>query len=61
VTEFLYMGGYGFYVWSSYLLVVIMFGYHYFSPVLTYRRQVKELLADLDPEHIQEFSRRQTP
>ncbi len=58
MTEFFYMGGYGFYVWSSYLLVAVLFSYHYFSPILTYRKRVNALLAELDQEHIEISSKR---
>ncbi len=43
MTEFFHMGGYAFYVWTSYAAVLVLFLWHFFSPL----RRVKELLREL--------------
>lgn len=40
------MGGYAFYVWSSYLVTGLVLGYLFFSPITRHR----QLLQDLDTE-----------
>jgi len=43
MTDFFYMGGYAFFVWSSYLIVSVLFSYFYFSPVIKHRAIRKQL------------------
>jgi heme exporter protein D len=49
VAEFFSMGGYAFYVWTSYLVVLVLFVWHFFAPVSRLRRLMRELsLANSD-------------
>lgn len=43
MTEFLHMGGYAFYVWTSYAVVLVLFVWLFFSPL----RRLGELLRQL--------------
>ena len=47
MAEFLYMGGYGFYIWMSYGVVVVVLVYHYFSPLRKRKKLLEELAAEL--------------
>lgn len=47
MAEFFAMGGYAFYVWTSYLLVVAVFGYLYVAPILKHRSQRRALRTDI--------------
>ena len=53
VTEFLYMGGYAFYVWSSFLLSLIVMAAHLIQP---WRRE-KRILRELRNRQIREANR----
>jgi len=48
MAEFFAMGGYAFFVWSSYALVVTVFGYLYVDPILKHRNQRRALRKDSD-------------
>ncbi|MFA6698619.1 MAG: heme exporter protein CcmD [Thiomicrospira sp.] len=39
MNEFLLMGGYGVYVWSSFLFCALVGGYQWLKPLVEYRRQ----------------------
>ena len=43
VNEFFHMGGYAFYVWSSYGLVALVMAWVFISPILTKKSIIKEL------------------
>ncbi len=43
MAEFLHMGGYAFYVWTSYLLVLVLLLWHYFSPLVQTRILIRML------------------
>ena len=43
MTEFLSMGGYGFYVWTSYLVVGFLLGFNYFLPSTRRRKIIRTL------------------
>ena len=47
MAEFLSMGGYGFYIWLSYGVVVAVLVYHYFSPLRKRKKLLEELAAEL--------------
>ena len=53
VTEFLHMGGYAFYVWSSFLLSLIVMAAHLIQP---WRRE-KRILRELRNRQIREANR----
>ncbi len=40
------MGGYGFYVWCSYGVVVAVLLYHYFFPLVKRKKLLKELSGE---------------
>lgn len=46
MAEFFEMGGYAFFVWTSYLVVLVLFLYQYFSAIAQHRK----LLSHLDQE-----------
>jgi len=43
VSEFFHMGGYAFYVWSSYGLVAVLLIWTFFSPIFSKKSIIKEL------------------
>ncbi|HET9032372.1 MAG TPA: heme exporter protein CcmD [Dokdonella sp.] len=47
MTDFLAMGGYGAYVWSSYAIFVIALLIDFLSPRLRYRRVIADLRGRL--------------
>ena len=53
VTEFLYMGGYAFYVWSSFLLSLVVMVAHLIQP---WRRE-KRILREIRNRQIREANR----
>ena len=48
MAEFFQMGGYAFYVWSSYLIVLVLFIYQYFSPIFQHRKLFSELDQEIE-------------
>jgi len=42
-SEFFHMGGYAFFVWSSYGLTAVLLLWTFFSPILAYKNIIKEL------------------
>ena len=48
--EFLSMGGYGWYVWGSYAVVLVVVGWQYCAPNWQRRRLLRELRAQLDSD-----------
>ncbi|MGI9319715.1 MAG: heme exporter protein CcmD [bacterium] len=46
MADFFHMGGYGFFVWTSYTVVATLFVFQYFSS----RAQHKKLFNQLDQE-----------
>ena len=43
VSDFFHMGGYAFYVWSSYGLALVVLGWVMISPVFSKKAIIKEL------------------
>lgn len=43
LAEFLYMGGYAFYVWTAYAVAVIVLLANFLNPLLRERRMKREL------------------
>jgi heme exporter protein CcmD len=43
MAEFFEMGGYAFFVWTSYLVVLILFLYQYFSSIVQHRKLFSKL------------------
>lgn len=50
LTEFLHMGGYAFYVWTSYGLAAVILIANLLIPMLSARRQRRELIGKLRRE-----------
>ena len=48
MAEFFQMGGYAFYVWTSYLIVLVLFVYQYFSPIIHHRKLISELDHEIE-------------
>ena len=48
INEFLNMGGYGFYIWSSFLIVTIFCFTIYYKTKKTLKKYEKELARELD-------------
>lgn len=46
MAEFLAMGGYAFYVWTSYLMVAAVFAGLLLAPVIAHNALLKELKSD---------------
>ncbi len=44
MTEFFNMGGYGFFIWTSYATVGLLLTYHYFAPMLRHKTILKSLI-----------------
>lgn len=42
-SEFFHMGGYAFYVWSSYALALVVLGWIFISPMLSKKKRLTEL------------------
>lgn len=42
MTEFFNMGGYGFYVWSSFAITAVVLAINVIQPVLQHRRALRE-------------------
>jgi len=42
-SEFFHMGGYAFFVWSSYGLTALLLLWTFFSPMFSYKNIIKEL------------------
>ncbi|NKB77588.1 MAG: heme exporter protein CcmD [Gammaproteobacteria bacterium] len=43
MSEFFHMGGHGFYIWTSYTLVLIVFVYNYVSPIIKRKRLIQQI------------------
>ncbi|MGI9301975.1 MAG: heme exporter protein CcmD [Gammaproteobacteria bacterium] len=50
MSEFLHMGGYAFYVWTSYGLALIILLFNLVSPVVQRRRLLHEMARNLKRE-----------
>jgi len=50
LTEFLHMGGYAFYVWTSYGLAAVVLIANLLVPLLNARRQRRDLVGKLRRE-----------
>ncbi len=50
LTEFLHMGGYAFYVWTSYGLAAVILIANLLVPMMSARRQRRELIGKLRRE-----------
>lgn len=42
-SEFFHMGGYAFFVWSSYGIATVLLGWMFISPIFKRRQIIKEL------------------
>ena len=51
MADFFHMGGYAFYVWSSYGVVAAVLVYHYLSPLLRRKKLLEELATELPAPH----------
>ena len=49
MAEFFQMGGYAFYVWTSYLIVLVLLVYQYFSSIFQHRKLFSELDQQIEP------------
>jgi heme exporter protein D len=52
MSEFLHMGGYGVYVWSSFLFCALLVIYQWLKPVVQYRQQVARLRREWREERL---------
>lgn len=43
ISEFLHMGGYAFYVWTSYGLALVVLGLTFIKPMLNRKNLIREL------------------
>ena len=48
INEFLQMGGYGFYVWTSFLVVFIFCSFLYYRTKKTLKKYEKEFVKELE-------------
>ena len=48
ITEFLKMGGYGFYVWSSFLIVITSCAFLFYKTRKTLKKYEKEFAKELE-------------
>ncbi len=48
INEFLNMGGYGFYIWTSFLIVSILCFFLYYKTKKTLKKYEKELAQELE-------------
>jgi len=58
MNEILAMGGYGFYVWTSYIVFLVGLIGIIVGPLLRHRRLRRQLLATATQKHAQETSAR---
>lgn len=56
VSEFLQMGGYGLYVWTSYGITLIVLGYNIINPMVMNRRFMKLQKQNLRREQAREIA-----
>ncbi|NKB61100.1 MAG: heme exporter protein CcmD [Gammaproteobacteria bacterium] len=45
MSDFFHMGGHGFYIWSSYATVLVVFAYNYFSPIFKRKHLIEQINA----------------
>ena len=57
MSDFFYMGGYAFYVWTSYGLSLVLLGYVFVEPILARKRVVKELKIKYRQQQMQAKAR----
>jgi heme exporter protein D len=50
LTQFFYMGGYAFYVWTSYALTLLVLGANVVIPIIRERQLRRALLRKFDLE-----------
>ena len=43
MSEFFHMGGYAFYVWTSYGIATLLLGWVFISPIMTKKNIIKDL------------------
>lgn len=51
MAEFLHMGGYAFFVWSSYGVVAVLLVYHAVAPIRKRRKLLATLAVELKTHH----------
>ncbi|MBL09878.1 MAG: heme exporter protein CcmD [Acidiferrobacteraceae bacterium] len=56
ISEFFFMGGYGKFVWSSYLIVFIVLIVNLWLPIRRHRRQLKSIIHREDKKPSQNDS-----
>ncbi|MBX2867130.1 MAG: heme exporter protein CcmD [Acidiferrobacterales bacterium] len=61
MAEFFHMGGYAFFVWSSYAIVFIAFVYAFVSPLLHHQRVLTELRKSTQTERKTKVVATQSP
>ena len=57
MSDFFYMGGYAFYVWSSYGLALILLTYIFVEPISARKRVIKELKIKYRQQQMQAKAR----
>ncbi len=57
MAEFLHMGGYAFFVWTSYAVVLALMVWHYVVPIRRVRSVLRELSMLDDDDVVREASR----
>ncbi len=57
MRDFFYMGGYAFYVWTSYGLAFVLLGYVFVEPIMARKRIIKELKIKYRQQQMQAKAR----
>ncbi len=48
MTEFFHMGGYAFFVWTSYAVVAVLFTYQFLSSRSQHKKLIRQLGAEVE-------------
>ena len=48
MAEFFHMGGYAFFVWTSYAVVVVLFTYQFLSSRSQHKKLIRQLAAEVE-------------
>ena len=57
MSDFFHMGGYAFYVWTSYGLALLLLGYVFIQPILARKHIIKELKIKYRQQQMQAKAR----
>jgi len=57
MSDFFHMGGYAFYVWSSYVLAAVLLGYIFVEPISARKRVINELKIKYRQQQMQTKAR----